>query len=469
MRQVLSAIMFSPRGGSSHAARTLARQLPAFGWTVSLLSGSRRDLGSDGDAHDFYAGLDLHVVDFSAALREPDPGRPRGRFGPVPMHPSYEDRPDAPDRIFAMLDDLDLERHVRAWGAALRDAGALEADVLHLHHLTPMNEAAQRLAPAVPIVGQLHGTELLMLERIEAGAPVHWRFAERWAEQIRAWAANCAALVVAPGTTARAASLLGLERSSFVEVPNGIEVQRFHRLGIDRAEHWRRHLVREPRGWRPGAGPGSVSYQESELKPLVTGPVLIYVGRFTEVKRLGLLIRAFELAQRRVGGPMSLVLVGGHPGEWEGEHPREAVQASGARNVFLAGWQEQDRLASFLSASDVIVLPSAREQFGQALVEGMACGLPAIAASSFGASRIIDDGRTGWLVPPDDLHALADAIFEAVHEPKERRRRGELGRRAVLERYTGRRMAAGVAGAFESAVAAPAALRKPTGALVPPA
>jgi glycosyltransferase involved in cell wall biosynthesis len=454
MRQVLSAIMFSPRGGSSHAARTLARQLPALGWQIRLLSGSRSDLGTDGDARNFYTGVDVQVVDFTPALREPDPSRPRDARRFAPMHPSYEDRPGAPDRVFASLDDLELERHVRVWSAALRGAGALEVDLLHLHHLTPINEAAHRLVPQTPIVGQLHGTELLMLERIEAGAPPGWRFAERWAERIRTWAARCATFVVAPGTTERAASALGLDQTSFIEVPNGIEVQRFHPVTVDRAEHWRRHLVDEPRGWRPGADPGSVSYGESELDPLISGTVLTYIGRFTEVKRLGLLIRAFAIAQRKVSAPAALVLVGGHPGEWEGEHPIDVINDSGARNVYLAGWQEQDRLAPFLSASDAVVLPSAREQFGQALVEGMACGLPAIAASSFGASRIIEDGRTGWLVPPDDLEALAEAILDAIEHPSERRRRGERAQRAVLERYSGRRMAAGVGAAFDAAVAA---------------
>jgi glycosyltransferase involved in cell wall biosynthesis len=114
------------------------------------------------------------------------------------------------------------------------------------------------------------------------------------------------------------------------------------------------------------------------------------------------------------------------------------------------------------------VLPSTREQFGQALVEGMACGLPAIAASSFGASRIIEEGRTGWLVPPDDLEALSGAIVEAVELSDERRRRGELARRAVLERYSGRRMAAGVASAFEDAMAAAASVPGSQGVLVPP-
>ena len=450
MNRALSAIMFSPRGGSAHGARTLARYLPAHGWTTTLVSGSRTDLGLDGDARHFYAGLDVRPVDFTPALAQPDPSHPADDT--APMHPSYEDRPDAPDRVFASLDDLDFERQVRAWSAALSAAGAEDADVLHLHHLTPINEAAQRLAPSTPIVGQLHGTELLMLEQIDAGAPPTWSFSQRWARRMRAWAAGCFVLVVAPGAAERAAALLGLERSRFVEVPNGLEVERFRRLDLDRAAHWERHLVREPRGWRPGGGPGSVRYEPAQLAPLINGTVLIYVGRFTEVKRIGLLIRAFASAQERLDDPAALVLLGGHPGEWEGPHPLEVIGASGARNVFLAGWHEQDRLAAFLSASDVIVLPSAREQFGQALIEGMACGLPAIAARSFGPSRIVADGETGWLVPPDDADALADAIVEAVGDPAELRRRGEQAQRSVLERYSGDRMAAAVAAVFDAAL-----------------
>ena len=97
----------------------------------------------------------------------------------APLHPSFEDRAGAPDRVFAALDDDEYELQVEAWSRELERAGAHEADVLHLHHLTPINEAAARVAPQVPIVGQLHGTELLMLERIAGPDPPEWRYAER--------------------------------------------------------------------------------------------------------------------------------------------------------------------------------------------------------------------------------------------------------------------------------------------------
>ena len=74
-----------------------------------------------------------------------------------------------------------------------------------------------------------------------------------------------------------------------------------------------------------------------------------------------------------------------------------------------------------------------REQFGSVLVEGMACGLPAIAVDRFGPADIVDDGGTGWLVEPDDEAALAGALADALDDPDERRRRG---RRAGATRTT---------------------------------
>ncbi len=148
------------------------------------------------------------------------------------------------------------------------------------------------------------------------------------------------------------------------------------------------------------------------------------MGRFTAVKRIGLLIRAWESARDRFERRASLVIVGGHPGEWEGEHPQETIEATGAHDVRLAGWHAHEELPDFLTASDVIVLPSVCEQFGAVLVEGMACGLPAIAVDRYGPGEIVDDGVTGWLVEPDDEAMLADALVEAVNDPDERRRRG---------------------------------------------
>jgi glycosyltransferase involved in cell wall biosynthesis len=70
-------------------------------------------------------------------------------------------------------------------------------------------------------------------------------------------------------------------------------------------------------------------------------------------------------------------------------------------------------------------LASVAEAFGLVLVEAMACGLPVIARRAHGPAAIVADGRTGWLVPPDDEEALVDALVTAASDPEERRARGQ--------------------------------------------
>ena len=428
--RVLSALIFFPRGGSAHVARALATNLPAHGWEVTVLSGSRSDLRGRGDARRFYAGLDPHVVDFTAALNAPDP-----MAAEPPMHPSFEDRADAPDTVMARLDDDAYERQVAAWSKALRDAGAPSADVLHLHHLTPINEAAARIAPEVPVVGHLHGTELLMLEAIEDGAD--WPHAAAWADRMRRWAARCdRILLLSHSAEQRAERLLDVDPARCLVLSNGFDPDAFHPRDVDRAAHWRRHLVDEPHGWRPNEDPGSVAYTAQDIERLARATVLMSVGRFTAVKRTALLIEAFAEARERTRTPAALVVVGGHPGEWEDEHPALTVERIGAQDVFLAGWHEHDELPAFLNASDVLVLASVREQFGQVLVEGMACGVPPIAVDRFGPAEIVRDGVTGWLVGPDDRGALRDAMVAAVDDPDERARRSEAALREANARYS---------------------------------
>lgn len=451
---VVSAILFSPRGGSSHTARALSRGLRNQGWSVNLVAGSRHDLGRDGDAEVFYG--DVRAVSFDAALAAPDPLAFEGGPGTAPMHPSYEDRPGARDRVFAALDDCEFDRQVRAWARELRCAQGGEADVLHLHHLTPLNEAADHVAPEVPIVGQLHGSELLMLERIASGAPAGWVHADRWAERLRSWGQRCDRLVVAPAGLRRAERLLEVPRERLTVMPNGVDTELFAPREVDRAAVWRRALVEQPRGWLPDQDPGSARYQPHMVDELSRGTILAYVGRFTAVKRLDRLIDAFAKASARARGPVSLVLIGGHPGEWEGDHPDEVARKLGAERVFLAGWYAHEELPDLFAASDAVVLASEREQFGQVLVEGMACGLPVIAPRLLGPALIVEDGRTGWLAEPDDEDALVQAILAAVNDPEERRRRGSAAREAVRERFSWTRISAEFAGVLEDVISAPA-------------
>ena len=438
------ALMFFPRGGSSHVVRNLARFLPDAGWDVTILTGSLGPPGKESNAETFFKGFDIHSVDYTQAVEAPDPLR-----ADPPMHPSFEDRPDAPDRVFASVDDETYEHLVAAWQAALEEAGAADADLLHLSHLTPMHEAAARSFPDVPRVGHLHGTELLMLRDIDK-----WEFGEQWAKRMRSWAhASARLFVLSDDARQRVPELLGVDAERVVTAPNGFDPELFDRRDVDRLALWRNWLVEEPRGWRPGEEPGSITYGETDLDAFRDGPVLIYVGRYTEVKRLPLLIRAYAKAQERFNRRAPLVILGGYPGEYEGEHPQAVIDETGARDVFLPGWRSHDELANGLNASDVVVLPSVHEQFGQVLVEGMACGLPVIAVNNHGPATIVDDGETGLLVPPDDEDAMAEALVEMVNEDENRRKMGETAYERGRERYSWPALAAKVAEVYGDVVA----------------
>ena len=440
-------LAFFPRGGSAHVSRSLAAALPRHGWDVTLVTGSISLPGAPGDAGEFFAGLDVRPLDMTAALSAPDP-----MAADPPLHPSYEDRPGAPDRVFCALDDDAADDQVDAWARALASARAVDADVLHLHHLTPQHEAAALVAPHVPVVGHLHGTELLMLEAIEAGTH-NWPYADAWAVRMRAWAERCAALIVlSPSQVERAEGLLGIDPDRCVLIPNGFDPATFDARPVDRLAHWRRHLVEAPGGWAPGLPAGSVAYGEADLEAFADdAPVLLYVGRFTEVKRLPVLIEAYARARAGFSRRAPLVLLGGFPGEWEGEHPADTIARLGVPDVFLAGWHGHDRLPAFLNAADVVVLPSVREQFGQVLVEGMACGLPAIAVDAHGPADIVEHGRTGWLVEPDDVVGLANALVEAVNRPAERARRAAAARETARARWAWPALAARVADVYAAA------------------
>ena len=88
---------------------------------------------------------------------------------------------------------------------------------------------------------------------------------------------------------------------------------------------------------------------------------------------------------------------------------------------------------AYMAASDIICLPSYREGFGSVLIEGAACGLPAVASRIYGITDAVVENVTGVLHPPGDIEALTDSLRRLVSDERLRK---ELGKNAYERSVT---------------------------------
>lgn len=96
----------------------------------------------------------------------------------------------------------------------------------------------------------------------------------------------------------------------------------------------------------------------------------------------------------------------------------------------------RDDIPDVMADTDVLVLPSRREGFPNALLEGMALGLPVVATPVDGIPELVADGETGALTAVDDVDTFAAALGGLLADPDRRRAWGEAGRRRVREEFS---------------------------------
>jgi len=156
-----------------------------------------------------------------------------------------------------------------------------------------------------------------------------------------------------------------------------------------------------------------------------------YVGRLSVEKGVTYLIDAMaELRAKQAD--VHLLVVG------EGDqraHLQERVDSLGLpQAVTLLGERADAR--QIIGAMDVLVLPSLTEGLPNVVLEAFAYKTPVVATAVGGVPELVIDGETGWLVPPRDPHALAQAILDALSNPEEARRRAENAYKHLLENFT---------------------------------
>ena len=149
---------------------------------------------------------------------------------------------------------------------------------------------------------------------------------------------------------------------------------------------------------------------------------------FRPVKGVDVVIRGFARMAASSPGAL-LVLAGDGP-----ERPRLeslARELGVADSVRFMGVRSD--MESVLPAFDLFALCSHSEGFSNAILEAMGMGLPVVATRVGGNIEMVEDGVSGYLVPPGDDPALGERLLALARDPALRRRMGEAGRRWVLE------------------------------------
>jgi glycosyltransferase involved in cell wall biosynthesis len=170
------------------------------------------------------------------------------------------------------------------------------------------------------------------------------------------------------------------------------------------------------------------------VAPPSSGFVVGSIGRLDRQKGLDVLVDALPSIPEAFA-----LLVGDGP---ERQDLLERAAAAGLTDrLKITGWRENAR--DFLTALDVFVLPSRFEGFPQAVVEAMLAELPVVASDVGSVSEAVIEGQTGFLIPPSDAAALAEAVRRLRDDPELGRELGRRGRARALEEFSLTRMARG--------------------------
>ncbi len=200
----------------------------------------------------------------------------------------------------------------------------------------------------------------------------------------------------------------GFAHARIVEIPNGVDTQRFTPASAEEKRRLRR-----------------------ELGLPLDGLQVIFTGRLSDQKGVDFLIRAWQDVQR--AHPQACLLLLGKDEEG-GKFQKLAAELHLDSVIRFLGHSEQ--VLPYLRSSDVFVLPSLFEGLSNALLEAMACGLAVVTTNIGGTCEVIRADLDGLLVEPADVSGLADQLKRVLGERALRERLSIQARKRVEEQYT---------------------------------
>lgn len=200
--------------------------------------------------------------------------------------------------------------------------------------------------------------------------------------------------------------------------------------------------------FRPSAKPVPLRSRPSER-------IVLFVGKFVPKKGLDVFLEALHTVHAQ-DTDVRAVLVGGGPLE---AAVRARVSELGlSDSVDLVGWRPHEELPGYYTASDVVCVPSVRDEKGETegmpvvIQEALSSGSVIVASRISGIPDVVDDGKNGFLVPPSDPEHLARILKKALRLDEERRNNIRRAARRTARRHNWDRVAERYLEAFNEAL-----------------
>lgn len=196
-----------------------------------------------------------------------------------------------------------------------------------------------------------------------------------------------------------------------------------------------RHLgANEPIIIHNGVDTNVFRKKNSKLKDkliLENSVVITFIGRLIYAKGVHDLISVFSDIESKFSN-LKLLIVSDGP--YRQELERLAEKTCKKKILFL-GQKNREDLVEILSITDIFVNPSYSEGLPTSVLEAAAIGLPIVATDVGGTSEIIENYKTGLVVPPGDIKLLKEKIFELIKDKNSRKNLGENAHKVIKEKF----------------------------------
>jgi len=210
-----------------------------------------------------------------------------------------------------------------------------------------------------------------------------------------------------------------------------------------------------PLGLPPTAADAGARERFFERHPALAGRrVVLFLGRVHAKKRPALIVEALPALRARV--PQAALVVAGHVDEpaYLDALRRRAGELGQRDALHVLGDLPSVQVAEALAAADVLALPSQQENFGLAVAEALAAGVPVVITRAVALAPLVERHGAGWVVEPR-AEEVAGALIAALQDEPQRAARGARGRAAARAELSWESVAPRLLAAYDQALAAP--------------